>query len=276
MYRKPFTHDLVFKYVMKQNKDILKTIISSVTKIQVIDMVFLDPNQEKNVYIKRQISDLVLKVNDQYLFNIELDNKRNNCKNSLYCGNLLGNQLNKKDDYKKVKPVIQIVLANYRHFKKTKDGKNEVCFMDAYQQIDNLYSRKWVINLPFIAKSCYNKRKEELTDFERIIMILKSTDLEKMKKIAKGRRIIEKMVKDYEIATEKSELMDRMLQYDYDAFQRQVDLSEAHEKGMIKGEKYGKEYGKREIAKKMLAKGYEITTISEITNLNKNYIASLK
>lgn len=278
MLRKPLTNDSVFKIVMKKNKDVLKILIEGVYNIEVKDMVLLDPKQIKNVYVKSQECDLVVFVNSEYYFNIEMDNKKNNVKNHLYSSGLMGNQLKTGDDYKLIKPVIQIVLANYHHFKKGK-GKSKVIFMEEeHKQIDNLSFEKWVVNLKKIRKQCYNKENKTL--FEKVISIMKAKDLTEMKDIAKGDGLLEMMVNDYEIATEKSELMDLMCQVDYNELQRQYDLGKAHEAGIARGHKEGLTRGREEAniatVKKMIAKGFEVSDIAELTSLDEERVLTLK
>ena len=55
-------------------------------------------------------------VNDNIIVNIEMDNKNNNIKNLIYVSNLIASQTIK--NYNQMLPVYQIVLCNYKHFKK--------------------------------------------------------------------------------------------------------------------------------------------------------------
>ena len=106
-------------------------------------------------------------------------------------------------------------------------------------------------------------RKANTTD-ESILTLIKNSNKEVMEENSNKNAVVASTQRDLIAGEVSKDITKRFLLPE--------DIVEAHEKGMIKGEKYGKQ----EIAKKMLAKGYEITTISEITNLNKNYIASLK
>ena len=265
---KTATNDLVFKYVMKRNKEIIQKIIEEVTDIKVTTIEFLDTHYENNFYKKYQISDLVLNVNDNYLINLEMDNTPSEAKRLLYCGNLLNFQLESGETYETLKPVIQIGFDNYHYFDNL-DEYNKIKFMNERKQIDNEYLNKIRICLPNINLNCYNK--EKLSELEKICLIIQSRYEDERNEIAQGSEVLEKMVKTINEATKKASLMELMHRYDYNEIQRTFDLYEAKKEGKIEG----KIEGKTEIAKNMLNNGLNPELISKITNLDKNYIETL-
>lgn len=261
---KTATNDIIFKYVMKRNKQVIGKIIEEVTNIKVDTIEFLDTHYENNFYKKCQISDLVLNVNNRYLFNLEMDNNPSEAKRLLYCGNLLNFQLESGKSYDTLKPVIQICFDNYHYFDNL-DEYNKIQFMNERKQIDNEYLNKIRICLPNVNLNCYNKR--ELNELEKICLILQSRYEEDRDEIAKGSEVLERMAKTINEATKKASLMELMHRYDYDEIQRTFDLYEAKKEGERKKV--------NEVAKNMLSKGMPIELISEITRLDKNYIATL-
>ena len=208
-------------------------LIEYIFNIKVDKVLFLDTHQEKGIYYKNQISDIVMLVNDNIIVNIEMDNKNNNIKNLIYVSNLIASQTIK--NYNQMLPVYQIVLCNYRHFKKDNENYKKVDMLTYDLQLDNTFLRKAIVSLPFVRKSCYNefKLKDNLNNFELACLVLSSKDTKELEILSKKGGLIKKMAALVVEYQNDFEIMKFVNQVDYDKIQHNFDLKEARDKEKI-------------------------------------------
>ena len=138
--------------------------------------------------------------------------------------------------------------------------------------------------MPNINKKEYNKLKL----YEKLLLIFNENDEELLNDLSEGDEIMEKYVKDSKEASEQDEVIGM---YNEEIHKEKLRLAEidefrelGHEEGLKEGLQKGMEEGLQkgsleksiETAKKMLQKGYNITDISECTDLSIEKVEKLK
>ena len=278
---KPATNDIIFKIVLKENPEIVKLLIKELANLDLEKISYIDTNQIDNIHLKYQQADIVIEnENNDTLINIEMDNYKTKIKNLLYAFNLIKSSLNKGTNYNKAKKVFQITFDNYKYFKNSKRSLEKIYFMNEDKQIENTYLRKVRICLPNIKKFCYNKNIKELTDVERISLMLVEEDIENLFKLADGKEEYINMAATIIKANTNDDILGKAeaLEIEYNLMKK-----EFYHEGEISGIKKGKKEGKKEgfseslimVAKNMLKKGVAISLISEYTGLSENKMSKI-
>ena len=284
--RLPLTNDYVFKKVFAKagNEEILKDFLESILEIKIQKIEVKNPELPKDLIDKKAgILDIKAELNESQICDIEIQvaNEKNiEHRSTYYMSKLIAEQLNKKEEYNKLKKTIVINLLNFNYYKrnsyhqiahmkfeKTKEEK----YVDmGYTKEDELATEDiemHFIEIPkFIKKNCgINTKLEQwlwlLTGKgEKVEMAEKEN-----KKIKKAIEILEEMSmdeKEWELYQSR-----KMAEIDYNS-----KIALAREEGI----KNGKEEGKEEIAKKLIEMGMEINQIAKITGLSKEKIEKLK
>ena len=144
----------------------------------------------------------------------------------------------------------------------------------------------YYINLKRVRQKYYNK--EELTKFEKELLIMTTDNKEELRKISKGCREMESVAKKISKLSKEEEMQGIYLKEEQEAFIRDQikayamkdGYNEGIEKGMEKGHAKGLEEGalnkQKEIAKNLLKEGIDIKIISTSTGLSKGEIEKLK
>ncbi len=144
--------------------------------------------------------------------------------------------------------------------------------------IISIYNKIRIINiyLPNINKKEYNKLKL----YEKLLLIFNENDEGLLNDLSEGDEIMEKYVKESKEASEKDEVIGM---YNEEIHKEKLRLAEidefrelGHEEGLKEGLKKGSLEKSIETAKKMLRKGYNITDISECTDLSIEEVEKLK
>ena len=139
------------------------------------------------------------------------------------------------------------------------------------------------INIDKLLKTCYinNKLTSGITRSQRAKLLLVETDLERLKELACGDEMLERVVKRVKEINENEALMEGL--WDYEEDQRKIwntKLCNAEEEGMEKGMKKGMEKGIKQgtlkAALNMLKKNLDKNLISECTGLTIAEINNLK
>ena len=290
-----FTNDIIFKIVLKENPKIVKLLIKELANLDLEKINYIDTNQIDNIHLKYQQADIVIENNDT-LINIEMDNYKTKIKNLLYAFNLIKSSLNKGSNYNKAKKVFQITFDNYKYFKNSKRTYEKIYFMNEDKQIENTYLRKVRICLPNIKEFCYNKNIKELTNIERISLMLMEKDIDNLFKLADGKEEYINMAATIIKANTNDDILGKAeaLEIEYNLMKKEFyhegeisGIKKGEIAGMKKGEiagiKKGKKEGKKEgfseslimVAKNMLKKGVAISLISEYTGLSENKISKI-
>ena len=278
-------YDAVFHALFRKgNENITKALIQDITEreYKIIDM---DKNvimYDGNVESKNEVLDLKVELDDGEICNLEIQlaNKKNFKERMLdYWARLYSGQLDKGDDYTKLKRTILIAIVNF----------------NIKEFINEEYHTKWQIR---------EERNKELiltNDFEiHIIEIekaIKSLKENKQDKIAQWMsffdnpnsmevKVMSKENEDINEALEQlrrlssnkqlREIIEREERIERDRrAELQFAIEEGLEQGREQGIKQGIEQEKRNIINKFLEKGMKIEEIAKLLELSKEEIEKI-
>jgi predicted transposase/invertase (TIGR01784 family) len=159
-------------------------------------------------------------------------------------------------------------------------------FADTKLNIEEDNMAKVHLNLAIAKDKYYNK--EEINTFERYLAILMLTNVEELKKLAKGDEILESVARDLISYSRAREIVDayekEMLEENYQRNRLEATKEEAEKRGMEEGVKKGIEQGIEqgtkqrnvEIAKNLLSLKLSKEDISKATGLSIKEIEALK
>ena len=257
--RLPLTNDYIFKKVFAKagNEEILKDFLESILEIKIQKIEVKNPELPKDLIDKKAgILDIKAELNEIQICDIEIQvaNEKNiEHRSTYYMSKLIAEQLNKKEEYNKLKKTIVINLLNFNYYKrnsyhqiahmkfeKTKEEK----YVDmGYTKEDELATEDiemHFIEIPkFIKKNCgINTKLEQwlwlLTGKgEKVEMAEKEN-----KKIKKAIEILEEMSmdeKEWELYQSR-----KMAEIDYNS-----GIASAREEGREEGEKAGIKKGEK-------------------------------
>ena len=289
----PLTFDIMFTEIFNNpdNICILEEFISNYLDIPLKEVTgnlkILSRRLKKEVrYDSRKEVDLLLNYKGKKI-NIEMSNNKSDGvinRNVVYLCKIHGNQLKVGDiNYSKINSTIQIVFNNFNignELKTTwylRNDEGQILTSKLRIDIINLVKGKdlcytgsekvdYLINW---CKLLTTKDRENVKDISSQIMSHKSTDMliNNMSALSEE----DEMVKLY------TKLSRREMEYNtYIAEATEEGYNNGHEKGYNECIKKGIKQKNNEIAKKMLDKSLDITTIEEITGLTKEEIMKLK
>ena len=113
-------------------------------------------------------------------------------------------------------------------------------------------------------------------ELEKLLYLFVCSDEEQLDELYEGDKMMGSIREE---ANQLVSDLDLMLYYDEEDLQRQIG-EERYENGKQEGKQEGEQAGKlqnqKEVAKKMLNKGYDISDISEMTELSIEDIEALK
>ena len=181
-------------------KEYVSYIVSKIMNIDydyvLKEMTVISPRHRiSNKRSKRMISDIVLRVGNN-IINIEGNKKYYKGlleRNHIYYSKLISNSLSINDSYKNTLAVTQINFNNFA-VNKSRLVINEYLVMEKRNlDIELELFKKFHMNLDRIKKKCYNNNKK-LTIFERYLAIMIIEEINMLKNIAKGNRVLERVV----------------------------------------------------------------------------------
>ena len=241
------------------NTTFIKTELDKVKKEEskkTVDLLCKIKGKIINVEVNNNTSKSLLERNLAYMF-------------SLYHGDM------KEGSKYRFNSIIQININNFR-FSGKKDVLEE-CYITNIRKLPknindfDIYSNKIrIINiyLPNINKKEYNKLKL----YEKLLLIFNENDEGLLNDLSEGDEIMEKYVKESKEASEKDEVIGM---YNEEIHKEKLRLAEIDEFREL-GHEEGIREKAIETAKKMLQKGYNITDISECTDLSIEKVEKLK
>ena len=284
----PLKEDFLFKKVFGSNENIerLEEFFSiyfhtPVEEIRGNVKVLNDTFRKQKKKTKEQKMDVLADIQiseGKYKVDIEMNLRKGTTlyRNVLYASRLLGNQLKEKEDYSKIRPVLQINFDNYEINEKNeriikrcfiKDETNEI-ITDALE-IDH-------INIAKCKEAWYNedinKYEKEEQDLIRLGALFSMINIDEFKSCLKEVSMSKEVKEDITEAVEEYSLDEDLLElYDKDKI-IESDKILAREEGFKEGLEQGIEKGisqsKIEIAKNLLNKKVDINIISETTGLS--------
>ena len=263
------------------------------------EMTVISPRHRiSNKRSKRMISDIVLRIGNN-IINIEGNKKYYKGlleRNHIYYSKLISNSLSINDSYKNTLAVTQINFNNFA-VNKSRLVINEYLVMEKRNlDIELELFKKFHMNLDRIKKKCYNNNKK-LTIFERYLAIMIIEEKSMLKKIAKGNRVLERVVERimeinenydewvrvYDVVEENNRMWRTIVaNKEEEAMEKE---KKAVEKEKQKAEKrfqrvenklHKAENNTIQIVKNLLKQNLDINLISEVTGMPVSKIKDLK
>ena len=291
--------DVVFKSVLQDRscEDYLVDIIEGITKIdkEYIKRNLVFKNSEltkEEIEEKGKITDLLIELENN-IINLEMNKYYYEGlfnKNDRYVTKLKEGMISKKERFAEEKKVIQINFNNFDMFNerviikfKMMDPERHLIRSDYMRVTD---TEIYYVNLKRVRQKYYNK--EELTKFEKELLIMTTDNKEELRKISKGSKEMESVAKKISKLPKEEEMQGIYLKEEQEAFIRDqiraYAMTDGHaagkkegiKEGIKEGKLVGKIESKKEIALNMLNKNMDVKTISELTGLPENEITNLK
>ena len=264
----PGTFDAVFKAVLTEEKEVLAEIIElviGIPKEEVIKngVIINSEYVRENIIETDKKSDLLISIGDNVI-NLEMDRRYysgSNKKNNKYIHKIV-NHYNPKN-------TVQICFTSYKEGEELKGEKKSIrkyMFQDSDGNVEDYGLEKYKIDLEYIENKYYNN--DELTRREKIFLMFKESNREKLKEISKGDKIMDKIYKRLDKLSE-----DEALSLLYDAKEREEEKKQAE---IEYAEEHGLNKGIKQTAKNMLERNMNIDVVAEITGLSLEEVIKLK
>lgn len=284
--RLPLTNDYIFKKVFAKsgNEEILKDLLESVLEIKIQKVEVKNPELPKDILDKKAgILDIKVEINENQICDVELQvaNERNIEHRSVYyMGKLVAEQLNKREEYSKLKKTIVINLLNFSYYKRNSyhqiahmkfEKTKEEEYVDlGYVEEDQIATED--IEMHFIEMPKLRKKKgEKKTKLEQWLWLLIGEE-EKIEMASKENKEIKKAL---EILDEMS--MNEKEWEEYQSrFMAELDYNSGIATARADGEKEGAKNEKIEIAKKLLKIGMKLKQIEEVTGVTVEELENMK
>lgn len=262
------------------------------------EMTVISPRHRiSNKRSKRMISDIVLRIGNN-IINIEGNKKYYKGlleRNHIYYSKLISNSLSINDSYKNTLAVTQINFNNFA-VNKSRLVINEYLVMEKRNlDIELELFKKFHMNLDRIKKKCYNNNKK-LTIFERYLAIMIIEEKSMLKKIAKGNRVLERVVERimeinenydewvrvYDVVEENNRMWrtivankeEEAMEKEKKAVEKEKQKAEKRFK-RVENKLHKAENNTIQIVKNLLKQNLDINLISKVTGMSVNKIKSL-
>ena len=179
---KPATNDSIFKIVLKENLDIIKLLIEELNNSSSQKIDCFDAIKKDNIYLNDQHSGIVIKNEDTTII-IEIDDSKT--KYSLNDLNLLRTQSNKENN--EGEKFLQVILDNNKYSIINEESTGRIFVVNGYDKIKKTRLKKARIYLQNIKRFCRNKDVKELSNMERISLMLVEKNKDNLFKLANGK-----------------------------------------------------------------------------------------
>ena len=256
------------------------------------EMTVISPRHRiSNKRSKRMISDIVLRIGNN-IINIEGNKKYYKGlleRNHIYYSKLISNSLSINDSYKNTLAVTQINFNNFA-VNKSRLVINEYLVMEKRNlDIEIELFKKFHMNLDMIKKKCYNNNKK-LTIFERYLAIMIIEEKSMLKKIAKGNRVLERVVERimeinenydewvrvYDVVEENNRMWRTIVaNKEEEVIEREKKKAEKKVQ-RVENKLHKAENNTIQIVKNLLKQNLDINLISEVTGMPVSKIKDLK
>ena len=264
----PGTFDAVFKAVLTEEKEVLAEIIElviGIPKEEVIKngVIINSEYVRENIIETDKKSNLLISIGDNVI-SLEMDRRYysgSNKKNNKYIHKIV-NHYNPKN-------TVQICFTSYKEGEELKGEKKSIrkyMFQDSDGNVEDYGLEKYKIDLEYIENKYYNN--DELTRREKIFLMFKESNREKLKEISKGDKIMDKIYKRLDKLSE-----DEALSLLYDEKEREEEKKQAE---IEYAEEHGLNKGIKQTAKNMLERNMNIDVVAEITGLSLEEVIKLK
>ena len=219
--------------------------------------------------------DIILSLNNEVIINIEMNKyfwSEIENRNMSYFSKIFSSQYEKgkgREQFRQSKKCIQINFNNYNYPVNREISISRFKDIETNEELTDKIEIHQV-NTEVIRNGCYNKSNEELSVLEKIVMCLKTNDVDDMEKIVGGRM---KSILDKVMELSKDERLIGLYNTEELAKTREYGMKMAGiEEGMEKRIQKSIEQNKRQVVINMLKKNIDIDTISEVIELSKEDI----
>ena len=184
----PLSSDIVFKsmFVKNQNKDLLKSLIEAILKIEIEDLVVLNPEIRRDlVTSKAGVLDVKVRLQDDTIIAIEMqanDEGNTRERNSIYLIKEASESVERGEDYLKMDKTILINIMNFNCLKRNGylntvhlkyEPNNEDTYVDmGYKNEEETLTDKVELKffeIPKYLKVAKGKEKDILTQWMLLI-----------------------------------------------------------------------------------------------------------
>ena len=288
----PATSDIVFKNLFRDEsmKSILALLISNITGINeeyiYKNITYEDSYIGKNTIIhKDNTVDLHVKIEDNTIM-LEMNESNNTYtrfNNVTHFHSGIVDKFLVSKNYENIGILYQINFDNNHPF--SDELISRIMMRDDNGKLDEeeRYFRKYKVNLSFFSEKGYNI--EKLSKFERVLLIMREKNKDKLKKLAGKDKELKNMVKKIEDMSEARKIFDIYAFNEHvEKLARDAEKQEARKEGLAEGRAEGRAQGraeaeketKIETARKMLKKNIKLEDIIDITGLSKEEIQKIE
>ena len=170
-------------------------------------------------------------------------------------------------------PVYFIAILDFQYDEKEEESKFRRDVMLKDQDGEVFYDK---LHFKFLQMPLFNKQEHELeTHFDKWIYFLKHLESFDHIPAILNEPIFQKGFDIAEVSHLNSEQYDAYLKSILEYNEAKAALDTAFDEGKAEGEAIGIEKGKFEVARAMLAKGFDVGTIAEITKLTEEEIKTI-
>ena len=265
------TNDVAFKKVFS-HKEILENFLNSVLRLpegkKIEELHFVPQEEIPDLgQGKRSIFDIKVRDQSNFWYIVEMQNRPDELflkRVQVYAASVHSNQLLKGKDYGGIMPVIVVSIVNGMLFPEEIECINRHTTREEKTNTQHLFELSYV----FVELGKFLKTEKELETIEDfwLFYLSKSTEVKhppaqvKDKNILKAYEVLERF--NWDEAAYDAYIRAKLL-----ADTEKLELEDSFDKGMEKGMETGKIVGKLEIAKNLIAKGFDEKTILELTGL---------
>lgn len=284
-------NDAMFKefFSRKKNESLLKDFLSELLKrkIKKIEVQKDSVLNKEIIKGKTGILDIKATLDEETIVDIEMQMKRYNYmteRATFYSSKLISNQLESGTMYHEIKPVIVIMILNYNMFEFKEYITETVTVSKDHRDMEiNKDQKYYYIELPKFREK--EREKNKMTDW---LTFIDGESKERIEEamgrnsvIKKAKEELEKLNADEEariIAEAREKAIRDEASFRADAYES--GIREGREKGMQEGREEGIKEGIKEnskkVARNLLNKKVDISTIIEVTNLSREEIEKIK
>ena len=264
-------YDRLFKEIMlkEQNKDILKILLEQVLKIKInkIDIKNIERNTG-NIHIRRKYLDALF-YTDQGKIGIEVNAENKDYvkpRNMAFICDMYASHTLVGETYTEDTKIIQI------NFSYGLNDKKDIRIYKIQDKENKEFVKNFLIyeiNMEYYLKLWYNKNEQEVNKYKYFIML--NLEKEDLKQISKKDKVVTKYMEELVKLNSNPEFREYMSVEEDERKKQNTLLQSSYNEGLEKGI----EQEKIEIAKKLLIKGIDEKTISELTDLSIEKIIEL-
>lgn len=229
----PYTllNDLMFRIVFESNQDALKSLLCSLLHLKEDDIVQLEIknpiNLGRHIDEKTCIFDINILLNNKQQIHLELQvlsqpywTERSLC---YLCRNF--GKLNAGEDYKQIKPLIQIDILDFELYKNSRKFYSVYHLAD--DQTGRIYSDKLALHVLELNKEEFATEEDKTYHIDYWARLFKATTWEELKMLAQEHKSLQSTVKTIYHVNAEERLRDELF-----AREDQLRLQRSYENDM--------------------------------------------